>query len=269
MAKGSPNAMATCSRESCRRWRPDVLVHFAKLGLWLDDVWFCSDTCVKAEAVRRLRQVRPSAHAGSPSGRKLGALLIHQQAITSGQLKAALASQRKSKLRLGAELQRLGHLDRETVLRALSAQTGLSYLTAVDPASVRSTPGGLSPEETRALGVVPFCESEPKKLLVACTAPVLRSSLAALEALIGCTVEPFLVGDEDFDRLMHAYCAAAAVDSIRSATALDIDDGASRIAEVASTERSVTVTEASVDPFTCVRIVANGRIRSQIGRAHV
>lgn len=239
-----------------------MLIHFAKLGIWLDDVWFCSDTCVKAEAVRRLRQLRPAAGAGTPAGRKLGALLVHQQVITSGQLKAALDSQRKSKLRLGAELRRLGHLDGETVLRALAAQTGLSYLTAVDLASVRSTPGRLSPEETRALGVVPFCESGPQKLSVACAAPVPRSSLAALEALTGYTVEPFLVGDDDFERLMHAYCAAAAIDSIRSTTALDIDDGASRIAALASTERSITVTEARVDPFTCVRIVSNGRVRS-------
>jgi hypothetical protein len=253
--------MATCSRNACGCWRPDLLIRLAKLGLWLDDAWFCSDGCVRAEALRRLRQVRPINIGWPGSGRRLGDLLVYQRAITPRQLKSALESQRKSGLRLGAELRRLGHVDGETVLRALSAQTGVSYLTAVDPASVRHAPGGLSPEETRALGVVPFCESEPKRLLVACAAPVPRSSLAALEALIGCTVEPFLVGDEDFDRLMQAYCAAAA-DSIRSATALDIDDGASCIAAMASTERSVTVTEARVEPFTYVRIAANGKVRS-------
>lgn len=253
--------MARCSRNECRRWRPDALIHCAKVGLWLDTRWFCSDGCLQAAAARRLREVRPSLVPQPSRTARLGALLVHQGSITVAQLTAALAAQQRSGRRLGAELLYQGFADREAVLRALAAQNGVSYLASIDPAIVRHAPGALSGDEARALNLVPF-RAEPDRLLVACTAPVPRTALAALGALIGCSPEPYLVADADFAPLMDAYCAAAASRSVETTTAHDWLDGASRIAAVASVERAVTVTEARIDPFTWVRIAANGRIRA-------
>ena len=70
---------------------------------------------------------------------------------------------------------------------------------------------------------------------------------------------PYLVTDENFETLRRAY-EAAAPSRAQASTAIDIRDGASRIAAAASAARSVTVTEAHLDPFTLVRIAANGRI---------
>jgi hypothetical protein len=251
--------MARCSRQECRKWRPDALIRCAKLGLWIDRRWFCSDTCVEAAAARRLRNV-PRREVSWPWPRlPLGAVLVRQGTITTRQLRDALESQRQSGLRLGAELQRLGYVDAETVLRALSTQAGVSYLSTIDPSSVKSAPGGLSADEVRALGIVPFRAVYENTLLVACTAPLPRAALGALEALIGCTVEPYLVADEDLSRLTDAYGAGAAR-PIEVARVRDIAEGAGRIAAVAAAEHSVTVAEAHVDPFTWVRIAANGRI---------
>ena len=88
---------------------------------------------------------------------------------------------------------------------------------------------------------------------------VATSAIAALQSLSGLRVEPYLVSDEDFDRLAVEYgCASELV--LRASTARDISDGAHRIAALAAQARDVTITEAHVDPFTWVRINANGRI---------
>ena len=133
------------------------------------------------------------------------------------------------------------------VLRALSAQNGISYLATIDPSSVRSAPGGLTVDEVRALGIVPFRESD-EALLIACAAPVPYSAIGALQVLSGRKVQPFLVADDDFVRLAQEYGAAAP--TLRSNTVRDISDGASRIAALAAEAGDVTVTEALVDPFT-------------------
>lgn len=252
--------MARCSLSVCRRWRPDVAVRLAKLGIHMDGAWFCADRCVKAAAAERLRSARAADPSRRRPARRLGAVLLQQRTISASQLADALESQRKSGLRLGAELQRLGYASREGVLCALAAQCGVSYLAAIDVRSVHAAPGRLSAEEVRALGVVPFKENEDG-LLVACAAPLPYAALGALQVLMGRSVEPFLVADEDLARLTNAY--GVAVDDLAQVTTVrDIPEGASRIAAAAAAAGDVTVREARVDPFTWVRIAANGRISS-------
>jgi hypothetical protein len=234
-----------------------VIVGLARLGLHVDGAWFCSNACVEADATRRLREIRPREVAARARTLRLGAVLLHQGVVNSRQLREALDAQRTTGLRLGAQLQTLGHVSRDGVLRALSAQNGISYLATIDPASVRSAPGGLSADEVRALGVVPFRDTGDE-LLVACAAPVPHAAIGALQALLECTVQPYLVADEDFDRLASAY--GSSVESPRATTVRDVSDGASRIAALAAEAGDVTVKEAHVDPFTWVRIAANGRI---------
>src|SRR5207248_10849064 len=138
------NVMARCSRKTCRRWRPDVIVRWAQLGLRVDGDWFCSDTCVEADAARRLGDASTADLTPRAPALRLGAVLLHQGVVTLRQLSEALQAQRTSGLRLGAQLQTMGHVSREVVLRALAAQNGISYLATVDQTSVRTAPGGRS-----------------------------------------------------------------------------------------------------------------------------
>jgi len=242
-----------------------VLIKLAKLGFTVDGEWFCSNRCVEADAVRRLRQARSRELTPRAPGLRLGAVLLHQGVVTLRQLSEALEAQRTSGLRLGAQLQTLGHASREVVLRALSAQNGISYLATIDLASVRTAPGGLTIDEVRALGVVPFRETGDT-LLIACAAPVPYSAIGALEVLLGRKVQPYLVADDDFIQLVAEYAAAAP--ALRSNTAQDISDGAARIAALTAEAGDVTVTEALVDPFTWVRIDANGRVSTLLVPPH-
>ena len=256
--------MAQCAHDECRRWRPDLLVRYARTGLRVDGAWFCSPACVEFAARRRLRSRHRTAGTTVPPvpALRLGVLLLHQGAITSTQLARALAAQPLTGRRLGAQLQDMKLADAEIVLRGLSAQAGVSYLTAVDPACVRSAPGGLSTDEVRALGVVPIQVDEANRLLiVACPAPVPRAALSALRQLTGWTPEPLLVTDADWQLLTRAYGSAAVTrhrrvefDRVR-----DVDAAAARIAAAAS-EGAITVTQAHDEKATWVRVEGNGLV---------
>jgi hypothetical protein len=142
--------MARCASDGCGRWCPDL---FARRGAGtsIDGFWFCSARCVEKMARRRLLAPRPLS-TGIPAvpPLRLGVLLRHANAVSAADLNAALALQRQTRLRLGAQLRAMGLVDSATVLRALAAQAGISYVAALDPDCVRNAPGGLSPNAVRA-----------------------------------------------------------------------------------------------------------------------
>jgi hypothetical protein len=251
--------MPDCAREECGRWRPGLLVRYARLGLRVDGEWFCSADCVAASTASRLRYAEAQTVAADRTTLRMGSLLVHQGVITADQLKIAARSRVASGLRLGAELTRLGYADAGAVLRALAAQAGVSYLGSVDVASVRSAPGGLCAEEVRALGVVPIRTSDDgvePAVVVACAAPLPRAALSALTALTGYKTIPYLVSDEDFEALAAAYGAdvppARAV--VRAQWVDSVHDAARRIAAAASSEGDITIQEARVNPLTWIRV---------------
>ncbi len=66
--------MARCSRNDCRRWRPDALVRYTRTGLTVDGAWFCSAACVEFSTQQRLRDVQRlgtpvPADSGAPARR--------------------------------------------------------------------------------------------------------------------------------------------------------------------------------------------------------
>jgi hypothetical protein len=228
--------------------------------LRVDGAWFCSDACVAADAARRLREARAPQDAARAPAVRLGAVLRQQGSITEPQLNEALDAQRASGLPLGAQLMQLGHASETNVLRALAAQQGIRFVTSVDAAAVRHAPGGLTGDEVRGLGLVPF-RADYDVLYVACAAPVRRAAIAALASLTKRDVEAFLVSDAAFDRLLNGYGAGmdvrsqvAAVRDIR-----DIEDGAARIATLTAAAGAVTLTQARLDPYTWVRVASRDR----------
>lgn len=253
--------MARCARNECGRWRPDIVVRVAAAGFTVNGAWYCSPACVELSAQRRLRN---ASRAPLPAGSslpplKLGVLLIHQSAITPDALQRALQEQRRSGMRLGAQLQHLGLASSNDILRALAAQSGVSYLAAVDPARLHLAPGGLSRDMVRALGLIPFeASTAHRRMKVACVAPVPRLALGALRELTGWTAEPFLVSDADWNTMFAAYGAGHrdGAWAARTTVIRDLDDATSRIARVAQGAPGVTVTHARWDPYVWVRLQA-------------
>ena len=138
--------MARCAADACRRWCPDL---FARHG--------AGAASTAAGSVRRVASKGWRGAGCSPPGRRHSVFGLSRRpdwACCSGtppqsasqDVDRALAAQRQSGLKLGAQLQAMGAADGHAVLRALAAQAGLSYIAALDPLCVHDAPGGLSPD---------------------------------------------------------------------------------------------------------------------------
>ena len=263
--------MPRCADERCGRWRPDLssVERFAgasvlRIGaLQFNGLWYCSRTCVEQAARVGLNQdrtrVRPSN--GLPPLR-VGVLLRHAGAISQPQLEAALDAAKESGLKIGAQLERLGYTTSEDVLRALAAQAGVSYLSTFDITRVERAPVSMPASMVRALGLVPFeADDVLKKLSVVCAAPVPKSALRALIRLTGWSPELFLVTDRVFQDALDAYKPAQS--DARSHQALTVETmgaAAALVAEVAASERAVTMRHADCDSYRWVRVQAPQRV---------
>ena len=250
--------MPRCADFTCGRWRPERLAPKWAAGLRFNGHWYCSRECVEHAA--RIGLDAPAiatASAGSLPPLKLGVLLRHLGAISEETLDRALESQRATGRRLGAELLALNQAPAEAILKALAAQSNISYLPAFDVTRVMHGPAWLPTDTVRALGLVPFeANDAQKRLHVVCTAPVPRSAMRALLKLTGWTAEPYMVEDDTWQQALRTYRSTAEVSGQRreTVTVVGPDAAAARIADSALLDRSVTMRTANCDQYTWVRV---------------
>jgi hypothetical protein len=250
--------MPRCADSICGRWRPERLAPKWAAGLRFNGHWYCSRECVESAARVGLdAPALPTTSVGALPPLKLGVLLRHLGAISESALDSALDSQRASGRRLGAELQHLGLVDPDVILKALAAQSGVSFLPSFDVNRVMAGPSWMPAETVRALGLVPFeADESQKRLRVICAPPVPRSAARALLKLTGWTAEPYLVQDEVWQDALSLYRPALPktgqrpeVMTVKGAAA-----AAARVADNALLDRSVTMRAASCDQYTWVRV---------------
>jgi hypothetical protein len=192
---------------------------------------------------------------------RLGGVLALQKRLPHAVVEQAASVQVRTGLRIGTQLVELGLVSRLDVLRALAAQSGVGFLTALDPTRLAHAPGNLSPAVVRALGVVPFeTDRRHDVLKVACTAPVPRGSLAALRELTGSIIEAYLVADDVWPAILQGYGAAMRTGAAAPTTVTDIEALASRVADTARESGAVRMSEARCDGNLWVRLDAGGRI---------
>jgi hypothetical protein len=249
--------MPRCADLECGRWRPEKLAPRWASGIRFNGRWYCSRDCVEHAAHAGLDT--PAVAAGPSASLpplRLGVLLRHLGAITEQNLASALESQRETGLRLGAELQRRGLVPSEPILKALAAQSSVSYLPTFDTRRVMEGPAWLPAETVRALGVVPFdLDESQRKIKVACSAPVPRAAMRALLKLTGWTAEPYLIDDEVWEHALRAYRPSAMVPQLGEAfTVAGVAAAAARVADTAVADRALTMRSASCDKYTWVRL---------------
>jgi hypothetical protein len=250
--------MARCAGTECRRWRPDLLARSGKAGLQLDGQWYCSAPCLQQALRRRLQQDRRGTPRGTTplSPIKLGVLLlVSQSTLTPALLSSALDEQRRTGLKIGVQLQRMGLVSSQEVLRALAAQAGVSYLTSVDVEPLIHAPGNLSRHAVQALGLVPIELDEEKQVIkVAALAPLPRLAIGALRELTGLMVEPYLVADEVWPSLLRSYGSATTRLHPAAPPVRTFQDAAGRIVEAARRDPSLHLTHVRWDPYVWMRV---------------
>jgi hypothetical protein len=255
--------MARCARRGCRRWRPGFVIRIAGLGLRLDDAWYCSAQCLGVAVRQRLEQTVPIVPPVVPTSTqpRLGGVLATQKRLAPSVVEQAASEQARTGLRIGTQLVELGLVTKLDVLRALAAQSGVGFLTALDPARLTHAPGNLSPAVVRALGVVPFeADRRHDVLKVACMAPVPRASLAALRELTGSIIEPYLVADDQWPAVLQAYGAARRAGAAGPVALTDLESLAERVAASAREAGAVRMSEARCEDSLWVRLESAGRV---------
>ena len=246
--------MPRCARETCGRWRPDLLARRGVAGLAFDGVWFCSAACLEQTMRDRLvampdgpaepRRVRP----------RIGVLLASLGVLRPDEIAMALETQKSSGRRLGEEVRHLGLASELDVLRALATQERVRYLAAIDQVPLAVAPGGLSADTVRALGVVPIGGSVTKRRLhVACAAPVPRLALAAMASLTEWVIEPFLVSDERLTHLVRAYALGPGSGRARGSLC-GVEDAAAHITRAAADGRADRLAHARCDRHVWIRL---------------
>jgi hypothetical protein len=240
----------------CRRWRLFGALQF-------NENWYCSRDCVERAALFGLEQpLAAAAKRPSLPPLKLGVLLRHAGVVTQAQLEAALGAKARTGLRIGEQLEQMGYVDADVVLRALATQSGVSYLSSFDVSRVTRAPGAMAPAMVRALGLVPFEHDEAgRRMRVVTSAPVPRAAIRAMGKLTGWTIDVYLVKDSVFEAALDAYQPASAAlatheaDLVRTLTA-----AASLVADRAERDRAVTMRHAACDEYVWVRVEGSERV---------
>lgn len=247
--------MPRCADADCRRWRLVGALQF-------NDNWYCSRDCVERAALIGLEQpLAAAAKRSTLPPLKLGVLLRHAGVVTQAQLESALGAKARTGLRIGEQLEQMGFVDADVVLRALATQAGVSYLSSFDVSRVKRVPVSMSPAMVRALGLVPFEADEVgKRLRVVTSAPVPRAAIRAMNKLTGWTIDVYLVKDSAFEAALDAYQpatppTASDADLVRTLTA-----AASLVADRAERDRTITMKHAACDEYVWVRVEGSERV---------
>lgn len=263
--------MPRCAETTCRRWRPDPAalewLRWAparRLGArQFNGRSYCSRACVEQAARADLDGHTTQRAAGTPTlpPSKLGLLLRYAGAITQAQLDAALVEHRKTGLRIGEQLERLGHATAADVLQALAVQAGVGYLTAFDVSRVAHGPAPLPAAMVRALGLVPFeTDRDRRRLSVVTAAPLPRAAIRALATLTGYVPEVYLVADRVFQAAMDVYDAAHTDPAHDTATVDGLSAAAAHVADVVETQGAATMRLADCRDYMWVRVEGPRRV---------
>ena len=137
--------------------------------------------------------------------KRMGELLVDHQLITSRQLEEALAEQRSSKEFLGAILVRLGFINTETLLHALSEQCGIP-MEHVSPDQADWQLIKQFPASLFSAGTCFPIRVDDSSVTVAIADPLNAWALSEVEQFTGLKrVKPVLVPQEELRLLLSAY----------------------------------------------------------------
>ena len=141
------------------------------------------------------------------NSRTITAILVEAGVVTSEQVAAGLALQRRTGRRIGESLVELGAVTEVDIGWALAHQLGLPFvdvqIQALDRELIRSFPDGL----LHRLDVVPLLRTE-RSLSVALSDPTDSDVIDSLERAAGCTINPSVATRTDIRAALHDVLGA-------------------------------------------------------------
>ena len=138
----------------------------------------------------------------------LGEMMLAAGAITGEQLREAMALQRTSAMHVGQALQRLGHIDENTLSRFLAKQQGMPFVDLDKGRIAEAVLVRIPPEIARQQEVLPVMERDGR-LFVAVDDPLKRIVADQLHFLLGLDVACALAAPGALRRALSRYYGAA------------------------------------------------------------
>ncbi|MBI2082780.1 MAG: type II secretion system ATPase GspE [Deltaproteobacteria bacterium] len=120
--------------------------------------------------------------------RSLGAILLENTSLTQQQLEEALAYQREKSVKLGDALVQLKYLRNEDILKALSIQLGIPYLTRIEPESISPELMSVVPLNYAKKNEVIPIKKEDRTMIVAMSDPLNHYIVDDLRVLYGAPI---------------------------------------------------------------------------------
>lgn len=124
--------------------------------------------------------------------RSLGGILMEYTTLSSKQLDEALLYQKDKDIRLGEALVQLGFLHNEDILRALSYQLGMSYVTQINPDEIPNDLIRIVPINFAKKNELVPLRREEGSVVVAISDPVNHMALDDLRVLFDSPIKPMI-----------------------------------------------------------------------------
>ncbi len=157
--------------------------------------------------------------------RNLGTILLEFTKLTPAQLDEGLAFQKEKNLRLGESLTQLGYLNWEDVLRAISLQMGMDYVSEIDPDSIPSDLINTVPINfAKKNDLIPL-RREEGHVVIAIADPMNHQALDDLRIVFEAPIKPVIAAAEFIvDAINSCYNRTNDNDSVMSELDADSAD---------------------------------------------
>jgi hypothetical protein len=192
-----------CSHEKCRRWLTKRALDTRRVGITVEDKWYCSYRCVASsvdEQITRLLST-PSRRSGNTPRMPLGLMLVSRGHISEMDLKRASEQLRRNGGELGEILVNMGLISERQVVATRASQWGCPLFTPTTESQHVSVK--LPPTLLRRCNMVPLHYSATgKKLLMGFVDSIEYGVLYAIEQVLGCKTHPCFITRAELDALM-------------------------------------------------------------------
>lgn len=181
----------------------------APRGYCFGDRWFCSAECLEwgmgQEILQLLRHSKEKAMLSRP---RIGALLLVKKWITSEQLGDALKRQRQNGKKLGDWLVKLGYLEEEKLIRALSEQMQIAWMSEIKNSFSEDAVAALPKTLCKRLNVFPLEYGKNSGLVLAVDFNFTDEMIGAFHEVLHCRVKLFMTRTDVLKRLIEEYLEA-------------------------------------------------------------